>query len=64
MSEFNFDAIDEERLIVVNNYQQLSTISLWLFLFVTRFYNNAAKSFGAGDVLRRRLGEKSVRIGV
>ena len=30
MSEFNFDAIDEERLIVVNNYQQLSTISLCL----------------------------------
>jgi len=42
------------------------TLSSWVVCFLwTRFYNNAAKSFGAEGILRRRLenlGNKMVYI--
>ena len=39
------------------------TLSSWVVSFLwTRFYNNAAKSFGAEGILRRRLGNREVMV--
>ena len=40
------------------------TLTCWVVSFLwTRFYNNAAKSFGAEGILRRRLGKVVLYVG-
>ena len=56
---------DENEMFLIHDYTRLNIKQLGCSsLCGTRFYNNAAKIFGAEGVLRRRLKNREVMLGI